>query len=237
MRQQAQETYGWTITGIREEAPKVKTLILTAKEVRPQFISGQYLTVLLEGFEPSEGKSYSISSSEKDNALELTIKEMGVFSKALSSLSVGDTLTTSAPYGFFYPEVNRERDFVFLAGGIGITPTISMIDTLCRREYPKNIFLFYSNRTVADIVFKERLAILEAENPQLQVTHFITREKVSNSSYKEGRMTGQSLLETLQNPKESDFFICGSIDFTKGMWSELRNGGIEHNQLYTEGFF
>lgn len=237
MRQQLGDTYTWTVREVTPEAPLVYSLTLEASEKRPKFISGQYLTVRIPGFEPAEGKSYSISSTEEEEFVRLTIKEMGGFSKALTTYKVGDTLTTSAPYGFFYPEHTGDRDLVFIAGGIGITPCMSIIETLVKEGYPKQVFLFYSNRTIADTIFKDELSLLQDKFPRLTIVHHLTREEVSLPHYKRGRITGESVTASLPTPKESDFFVCGSIDFTKGLWSELRKAGIESAQIYTEGYF
>ena len=237
MRQQENAMCHWTIREIRDEAPRVRSLVLEVKDRLPIFISGQYLTVRLKGFEPAEGKSYSISSSEEESFVRLTIKEMGAFSKALMGLRVGDTLTTSMPYGFFYPEQTSEHELVFIAGGVGIAPCMSILGKLCREGYPKSVYLFYSNRPVADIVFKNELDALPGCCNRFRVTYFISRENVANTACIKGRMTGAYILKAISNPADTDLFICGSIVFTKNLWKELRAAGILGAQIYTEGFF
>ena len=237
MKQQLSNTHTWTVREVVLEAPLVYSLILESTGTRPHFISGQYLTVRLPGFEPAEGKSYSISSTEEDEFVRLTIKEIGMFSKALIAHKEGDSLTTSSPYGFFYPEQTSDRDLVFIAGGIGITPCMSIIETLAKEGYPRNVFLFYSNRTVADTIFKDELQVLQNSFPRLFVTYHLTREPNPPLHYTSGRITGESIVASLPTPHGSDYFVCGSIDFTKGIWGELRKASIESAQIYTEGYF
>ncbi len=230
-------TCSWIIADIREEAPRAKTLVLEAVGQRPSFIAGQYLTVRLPGFEPAEGKSYSISSSPHEAAVCLTIKEIGAFSKALLSHKIGDLLTTSVPYGFFYPDQDEQRDLAFVAGGIGITPCLSIIQSLTHVGYEKNFFLFYSNRTNADTVFKNRLTVLVEKNSRLHVHYFITRGGDTTENTTPRRMTAEDILPVLPHASETDFFLCGSTDFTKSMWQNLKGAGIQNNQMYTEGFY
>lgn len=237
MRQPTHDSYEWTIVAVHEEAPHVRSLMLKAVHERPLFIAGQYLTVRLPHFEPAEGKSYSISSNENEELVRLTIKEIGAFSKSLFRLHVGDTLHTSAPYGFFYPEKDAARELVFIAGGIGITPCMSIIDTYCSQNYVGRVTLFYSNQRVAEAIFEKDLNTLSRTHTQLSVIHHITREIPQDAHYTIGRMSGKIIRAGIQNPLASDFFICGSIDFTKGIWKELRDVGIKNDQLYTEGFF
>ncbi len=243
-------TVNWTIVEKRNETPGVTSLVLTTEGERPSFIGGQYLTVILPGFEPQEGKSYSISSTPQDNHIVLTIKEMGNFSRAILSHEVGDTVTSSLPYGFFYPEPDESSGLAFVVGGIGITPCISIIGNLLEHDYQKPITLFYSNRTQTDIVFRERLNTLAHNHPNFKIHHFITREPNSRPGLESiqgralngelitySRMTADFITVNTQSPHETDFFICGSIDFTKDMWKSLKNAGIEHTRLFTEGFF
>lgn len=237
MKKVLSDTYRWKVCEVVHEAPKVSSLILEAEGKRPSFISGQYLTIRLPGFEPAEGKSYSISSSEETSLVRLTIKEMGTFSKALCALKVGDVITTSAPYGFFYPEKNDERDLIFVAGGIGITPCISIIKTLAREKYSKRVFLFYSSRTIIDTIFQKELSSIQTSFPQMTVIFHVTQEVSSVPFYNNGRISGKSIINQVSSAHEADFFVCGSINFTKGIWSELRSVNILSTQIYTEGYF
>lgn len=229
----------WVIREVREETPNVKSLYLEAVGERPPFTSGQYLTVRLPDFEPVEGKSYSISSSHEDELVRLTVKEAGSFSRALLAHKAGDTLTTGAPYGFFYPEEDGAESLVFIAGGIGITPIESIIEARARSGNTENMTLFYSNRTHGDITFRETLETIEAANPNLKIFHHITREPVRDERHREGRLTGESVVNSLPEDTRStsDYFICGSIDFTKSVWKELREAGVPATQMYTEGFY
>ncbi len=237
MRTVPHDTITWTVKEKRSEAPDVETIILEAEGERPSFIAGQYLTVRLSGFEPAEGKSYSISSIPRDTHLSLTVKAMGNFSRAILSHNAGDALTTSLPYGFFHPESDECGPRAFVAGGIGISPILSIIEDLLVNGYTENLTLFYSNRTRADIVFKKRIDALVREYSNFTAHYFITREKECGEEYTEGRMTSEYITTHLTHSAENDFFICGSIDFTKSMWTELKHAHIPHTRLYTEGFF
>ncbi len=254
MRTVPHDTITWMVKEKRSEAPDVETIILETEGERPPFIAGQYLTVLLAGFEPTEGKSYSISSIPRDAHLSLTVKAMGNFSRAILSHKVGDRLTTSLPYGFFHPERDERGPRAFVAGGIGISPILSIIEDLLVNGDTDNLTLFYSNRTRADIVFKKRIDALVRDYSNFIAHHFITREPYSETSSRPdlvhvqgpalndgsvtyGRMTSEYITAHLVNPAETDFFICGSIDFTKSMWTKLKHAGIPHTRLYTEGFF
>jgi len=234
---QNNSTVSYTIIEKLNEAPGVFSLVLETQGERPPFIAGQYLTVRLPHFEPVEGKSYSIASTPSEKNIMLTIKAMGEFSRAILAHEVGDTITTSLPYGFFYPEPDESSGLAFVVGGIGITPCMSIMGDLLEHDYQKPVTLFYSNRTQADIVFNNALDTLAQKHPNFKIHYFITREEVIDPNFNTGRMTANFITTHTTNPHEADFFICGSIDFTKDMWKSLKTGGIEHTRLFTEGFF
>lgn len=229
-------TYTWTIIDKQQETSEVFTLVLEAVGEQPSFIAGQYLTVRLKDHEPLEGKCYSISSSPLDTRIVLTIKSMGQFSRALLAHSIGDTLTTSAPYGFFYPEEPFPSHLIFIAGGVGIAPIFSIIRTLCvKRDHP-HMTLLYSNKSQKDIIFNEKLNTFAYPHSKLRIHHFMTREDVPESEFvHNGRITQEFLSTLPQN--DANIFICGSTDFTKTIWAYEKAIGVPQNKIYTEAFF
>lgn len=230
-------TCTWTIIEKTPEVQGVTSIVLEAKGERPDFIAGQYLTVRLPDFEPIEGKSYSISSSPHETYLTLTIKEMGNFSRAILALEIGTELTTSLPYGFFYPDTPLPSHLVFIAGGIGITPCMSIIRDLTHGESAPQVTLFYSSRTRESIIFRDELALLDEQFPALTVHHFITRETIEETEHLHNARISRGTFTHIPQPHDTDFFICGSTDFTKNMWSLLRTANIPQTKIYTEGFF
>jgi ferredoxin-NADP reductase len=216
----------WTIRETREETPLVRSLVLYPKE-----------TVLLPGHEPLEGKSYSISSTPNGESLTLTIKRMGRFSNALCALEVGDTLTTSLPYGFFYPDEPISSTLVCIAGGIGIAPLVSIIESLLTQGHLGTIRLLYSNQTAQEVVFHTRLEYLQKTYPQFRVEYFITRAQQDTQGMHARRMTVPDIMAQCDTVSSADFFLCGSSSFTRDLWTTLRQNGVGTHQIYTEGFF
>jgi ferredoxin-NADP reductase len=236
---QDQSDLTWCVAKTVTEAPSVVSIFLepVSGSERPSYIAGQYLTIKLAGLGPAEGKAYSISSAPHEPLLRITVRKIGRFSSVLCELAAGDTVTTSTPYGFFYPEPDDPTTLVFLAGGIGITPCLSIIKDLTHRADPRPIHLFYSNQTEADVAFRGELEELAATNPHLSIYHFITRESSKQPDYHAGRMTPEIIQAAVSDASQAEYFICGSIDFTKSLWKDLSAANIPTHQLYTEGFF
>ncbi len=228
----------WQVMDRLKETPDVSTLILTPLTSMPSFIPGQYVSVMLPGHEPLEGKCYSITSLPQDPYLSITVKDVGVFSHALSSLGVDTTLYTSLPYGFFYPdEEDNLRELVFIAGGIGIAPCMSIIESLSARSHTVPYHLLYANRTNVDTVFRERLKAIKNTDPHFHCTYWISREPSQVLNGFSGRISADTLQNAVSGVTDPLYFICGSTPFTRSIFTLLRRLNVPHTSLYTEGFY
>src|SRR3989344_1337537 len=137
-----------------QETPSTSTLfLLPLSGVRPDFIAGQFVNISLPEHGP-EAKSYSISSSPRELHLALSVRAAGNFSRALLAKGVGDELLLSDPLGYFYPE-DDGRPRVFVAGGIGVAPCMSIIRSAHEAGAMPRTLLLYSSRSAEEVVFKE----------------------------------------------------------------------------------
>lgn len=162
---------------------------------------------------------------------------MGSFSSAILNLKTGDTITTPSPFGFFYPDLKDNKDLFFIAGGIGVTPCMSIIRECANKDDSRLIHLFYSNKTKSDIAFRKELADLSKKNPNFHIHHQITREEPTDQELQAGRITPSQIIKHVANPEQTEFFISGSMDFAKTIWKGLHAKGVPQHRLYTEGFF
>jgi len=206
------------------------------REIFQDFIAGQYVTIYIPEISNGEGKAYSISSSPLSDYIQITIKKMGLFSNYLSKLSVGDFVNMSLPYGFFYPTYEY-NNIVLIAGGIGITPFKSIIQSCCEINKERNISLLYSAKTKQELTFLDDFRKL-SKKIKLDLHFFITQEKIKKEkNFTDSRMSAKKIAETTKNRDQTEFLICGSIQFVREIWKELKNSGIPENQIYTESFF
>lgn len=231
------KTHNWYIKKRVEETPGVFSLYLCSKNgKRPEFIAGQYVTIMLPYKIPEEGKAYSISSSPLDEDIRITIRTMGDFSESITRLDVGSEIITTYPYGFFYPEIEETETIVFMSAGIGITPCMSIITNETMRKSKRTYYLFYSNQTIKDTVFYNEIESLKEKNQNLHVYYHITREKALSDFFCQGRIDSQTAVDIVGDER-AEYFLCGSMSFTKDMWKALRSVDVPEFQIYTEGFF
>lgn len=226
----------YIVRDIVAETPGVSTLRLSLINGSiPKYVPGQFITVYAPQLGTPEGKAYSISSAPHEKTLDITVKDMGKFSHYLCSRAQGDELEGSLPYGYFFSE-SRTTPLALVCGGIGIAPMRSMLIAAARETPRRTVALFYSNRTAQDIVFKKTLDELQEADKNLRVQHFITREP-ADSPMTSGRINAQTMLESLNGQKDTEFLLCGSISFVRDLWRELRAQGVPEESIYTEAFF
>lgn len=160
---------------IIEETPSTKTFrMVPTKGKLPPFRAGQYvnLFVNIEGVLTS--RPYSISSSPtKTEYIDLTVrrKQNGFVSNYLmDKVRVGDEFETTGPMGqFYYEPLTDGKNLVFLAGGSGVTPFMSIIREVVDRKLDFNIWLIYGSRVPSDVIF---LKELEKIAKKYKNTHF-----------------------------------------------------------------
>lgn len=226
----------YTVVEVIKETANVITLKLSCEGVLPPYKAGQFITVFFPETGYAEGKSYSISSAPYEKYMSITVKDVGVFSHKLASKKVGDTLSASLPYGYFYSE-SETSTLILVTGGIGIAPFRSMIfDSL--HKYPqRKIHLLYANKTKDTIIFRKELdALKEKSGITLALQYYVTQEE-GGEGMKQGRIPVADVVEVSKGLSDSEFFICGSIAFVREYWKALKTAGIKEETIYTEAFF
>lgn len=207
---------------------------------------GQYLTLrkIINGEDVR--RSYSLCSSPIDNQWKVAVKQIpgGVFSTfANTELKAGDMLQVMPPQGKFYVEIDPkgQKNYLAFAAGSGITPMLSIIKTHLALEPNSTFKLFYLNRTVKSIIFKEEIEQLKNKYLQrFNVFYFLTKEQ-RDIEFLNGRFTAekiQILTKTFIDINDTaDCFICGPEDMIFLIRDELEAAGLPKENIHYELFF
>lgn len=174
------------VAGIRTETPTTSTFRLVAPDgaALPLFLAGQYVNVFYDG----TSRPYAMSSSPAHlDHYDLTIRRVpgGRVSNALlDRVAVGDVLETTGPMGTFHHNpLFHGDDVVFIAGGSGVVPAMSMIRDIADTGAERRFHLIYGSRSADDVIFAEELAV---SRPGITVDHvigdFITAERIAESA-------------------------------------------------------
>lgn len=232
------------VQSIVTETPSVKTFRLaplSGDSLMPfTFVPGQFLNVAFWIGGARMNRSYSISSSPTQREhVELTIRRepRGAVSRHIDDLlKVGDEIEASGPVGRFTFAGTDAESIVLIAGGVGITPMMSITRYLTDRSWRGDIFFVYSCRAPSDFIFREELASLQSRNPRLRV--LVTMSGAEGTDWKgpRGRLTKELLTETVPDLASRRVQLCGPppmMEATKAILTEL---GVPPGQVKTEAF-
>ena len=213
-----------------------------------QYKQGQHLTLktIIEGQDVR--RSYSLCSSPTENKWQVAVKKIngGLFSTFINdSLKKGDTLEIMAPSGKFNVEIETEKakNYIVFAAGSGITPILSIIKTHLALEPNSTFKLFYLNRSVKSIIFKEEIEQLKNRYfGRFEIFYFLTKEQ-RNIEWLNGRFTKEKLdvltSKIIDIPSVDECFICGPEEMIFLIRDELVAAGLNkdkvHYELFTSG--
>ena len=210
-----------------------------------QFIPGQYVTLRRAGDIDGVRRCYSVSSGQDDGELRVLVKllEGGVFSAFVhSELTPGTELDVMTPEGTFGSKIRQggPRTYLALAAGSGITPIISIIRSVLATEAEAKVILFYGNRTLSSIIFRDELNDLKDIYPErFSLFHMLTREGTDSPLFS-GRLDAEKLRKfsgALFTPVEiDDAFLCGPAEMIQELKTALRDLGVEENRIHDELF-
>lgn len=223
----------------RREAEGIETFRFSSNM---HFKAGQYIMIELD-IEPEDprgnDRQFSISSSPTEKGyIEITTKlSESPFKKRLAELKKVEEVRIKGPMGSFGFQKDTERPAVMIAGGIGITPFISMMKYLTINSSPAQITLLYSNKTPEEIAFRKDLEQLEKSNKNLCVIHTITRPGESKQQWtgKTGRIDAGFIGENADIEK-SIFYICGPPAMVDSMINILKSLEISDDRIHVERF-
>lgn len=232
------------IGSIVAETPSVKTFRLlpsSSDSLMPfTFVPGQFLNVTFWIGGARMNRSYSISSSptQRDH-IELTVRRepRGAVSRHINDLlKVGDHIEAGGPVGKFTFTGTEADSIVLIAGGVGITPMVSITRFLTERSWAGEIFFVYACRAPTDFIFANEVAALQRVNPKLRVAVTMSRPEGTDWKGPCGRVTKELLTQTVPNLASRRIHLCGPpsmMDSTKAILTEL---GVAPDQVKTELF-
>lgn len=201
-----------------------------------QYLPGQFLMVTIRIGGEKKTEYFSISSSPtEEEYIEFTKRiTTHEFSTALDTLQVGDWAYLNGPYGEFtftgeYPTV------VMIAGGIGITPYMSMIKFCTDRSVPAAITLLYGNRSEESIVFKEELDALMQRNSSLRVVHCLSRPEEGWKG-RRGHLDLVTIQEEVPKYRDAVFYLCGPPALVEDLERVLLAQEIPEDRVHVESF-
>ncbi len=229
------------IIDIYDETHDIKTFRLRRadnKEI-PEYHAGQFLSFQI-GDDAKVFRSYSVSSSvDNKNLIQVSIKKIkdGVGSHWFHSLKPGDIVRAHPPGGLFTDaDLGKDKHRVFVGGGIGITPLISMIQTAIDRGESYALTLFYGARGVKDLAFHNTLVDLSKRYNQFNYVPVLSDKEIKGWDGHTGFLTIDIIKKYVSDLPAAFYYFCGPPPMTNAISAALIESGVSDEKLHSEEF-
>lgn len=182
-----------------------------------------------------EEHPFTISSQPGTDELVITVKNLGDYTSKLRDVPSGTKVLFDGPYGLFTPEQDG-RHHIFIAGGIGITPFLSIISEWNFAGIETPLTLIWSTRTVEEMIYRDQFTRIESKNSMFLFIPVVTKSvNAINGSIR----INKSILEPLIRKKEirnTVVYICGPDSMRTSVIKDLRDSGIASKNIHFERF-
>lgn len=236
---------GWRafeVVEVRPESSVITSFVLKPKDGGPilRHRPGQYLTFWFDvpGHAPIK-RNYSISCAPNDETYRISVKreDKGLASGWLhDNARVGMVLKVGAPAGDFFLPEKPQRPVVLLSGGVGLTPMVSMLETLVAEKADTEVHYVHGAYDAGVHAMGPHIRALTAAHPRARSTVFYEAPANDADGHDHaGRISGAWLSQ--QTPiEEADYYLCGPRPFLRALVSDLRKAGVPVDRIHYEFF-
>lgn len=228
---------------IRQETHDVKTFVLSpAKPARFRYRPGQFLTLDLEIGGEAIHRCYTISSTPtRPGTISITVKRVpgGPVSNFLhDTLKLGSVLHAVGPMGeFTFLDHPPAAKYLFLSGGSGITPLMSMTRALHDLADPRDVVFLHHARSPADIIFRRELDLIAGNLPNFRFVPVVEGDSPAERWHGfTGRISRALLDAAVPDFREREIFVCGPSPYMAAVRTILGDAGFPMAHHHEESF-
>lgn len=224
--------YQYYVDTVEVVGGSVTQLVMSPVKQRMMYKPGQFVFIrfLFSGVDDitTEWHPFSVSSSPKDDFLRLSVKALGDYTGALVHLKHGAIAEIEGAYGKFSYTNYSNYQQIWVAGGIGVTPFLSMARSL-PTDNPYKVDLYYSVKTRSELIDVDVLAeISQIQGEKFRVIPFVAVES--------GFITADFVSKTSEGIKDKEIFICGPPGMMKAMRQQMKDLGVPNANIHSEEF-
>ncbi|MGB0428526.1 MAG: ferredoxin reductase family protein [Flavobacteriales bacterium] len=213
----------YTVEEVNVLSDEISELILKPKDNKLKFLAGQFAFFTFPSMSKKEQHPFTISSHPYEDHLRITVKGLGDYTDSLGDkISIGEEAFVEGPYGHFSSSYIKEKEQIWIAGGIGITPFLS----LSKDMYLNNLTLFWCVNTEEEALYKEELEAIAKENPKFNLVIW--------SSKTQGHLSLEKM--KIDQPKSKGYLICGPQALKESLTKQLKSAGVSSSSIYDEEF-
>jgi len=232
----------YTVSEIIKENDAIWALKFSSNDGRevPNYQPGQYCYLTIKTLGREAHPFSFISNPLQKDSFTLSIKNVGDYTSNIGKVNVGDIAYIDGPYGIFNHLGKDGEELVFIAGGMGIAPYLSMLHYIKETDRSRKISLIWGVRSQSDMIFSSELEQFKKDMPNLSVVHilshddswaeecgFIDREKLD----KYGSCESPDVEE-----QNKSYFVCGPKPMTHLVLRALREMKVSKSNIHSEQF-
>lgn len=194
------------------------------------FLPGQFVFISVDNKRVGkEEHPFTISSSPDEAELRLSIKKSGDWTARLDAIKKGDEIAVWGPYGKFGEQYLATDDkSVWIAGGIGVTPFLSMLLYSDHKQLKKDVAFFYATKNVGEAVYKNEVSEVTKNLPDVHV--------LDHYSDQQGYLTAEVIAQQVKDVKDRRIFICGPPLMMQSLRDGLMKQGVPRRKIIFEEF-
>jgi propane monooxygenase reductase subunit len=215
---------------------------LVLRLVEPQeikFFPGQYVDITIPGTDATRSFSMANISSREDGRLEFVIKVYpdGLFSHFLDSqLAVGDQLHLTGPFGVFTLREGHDTDLIFVGGGAGMAPILSLLRSMAERGIQRKVTFYYGARGRRDLCFEEELRALEETLPAFRYVPALSEPAEGDEWDGEVGLITDVVQRHEAGLKGAHAYVCGPPPMVEAAMPLLTRLGVPEKHVYYDKF-
>ncbi|NPT59312.1 benzoate 1,2-dioxygenase electron transfer component BenC [Paraburkholderia elongata] len=227
-----QSKFAATVIKVEAHHDAAIVLELDVDATAPVFLPGQYINIDVPG--SGQHRSYSFSSAPGESKISFLIKKIpgGVMSTWLESAQAGNKVELTGPLGSFYLRA-VERPLLFLAGGTGLAPFLSMLEVLARANSQQKVHLIYGVTRDLDLVQVDAIDAYVAKLPNF--TYSTVVAETDSTHPRKGWVTQHMPAEAV-NDGNLDVYLCGPPPMVDAVRKHFDDNGVKPNSFHYEKF-
>lgn len=195
-----------------------------------EFVPGQFAFMQVKaGGIPKELHAFSFSSDEGSDLLRFSIKILGDFTLTLRELQAGKKITLWGSYGGFPAKFFSNKDAVCIAGGIGVTPFLSMLSSEAKRERrDRNIFFFYSAKNADELYYHNEISHIASTSSRIHYFPHLSAVR--------GRLNAKTIYDIVGDLRNKLIFLCGPYSMMHDLQKQFVGMGVKSSNIIFEDF-